>query len=68
MSWTSRAPRHRLDDGADGLAVKLVDPLRERSQRVDVGRDSELIEVRSLVAQKADVDLPTAEIQSGVQH
>jgi hypothetical protein len=40
---------HRLDHGADGLAVDLVDPPSERSQRVDVGRNGELVEMLSLL-------------------
>jgi hypothetical protein len=33
---------HRLDDGADRFAMDLVDPPRQRAQRVDVGRGDEL--------------------------
>jgi hypothetical protein len=47
--------------------MDLLDPAGQSSERVDVGRDSKLIEMLPLVAQKADVDLPTAEIQSGMQ-
>jgi hypothetical protein len=36
---------HRLDHGADWLSVDLLDPTSEGSQRVDVGRDAELIEM-----------------------
>ena len=59
---------HRLDDGADRLSVYFVDSSRERSQRVDVRRDGELVEVFPVVVQKTDVDLASTEIQSGVQH
>jgi hypothetical protein len=59
---------HRLDDGADRLCVYLVDSSRERSQRVDVRRDGELVEVFPVAGQKTDVDLASTEIQSGVQH
>jgi hypothetical protein len=61
-------PGHRLDHGADGLAVDLLDPPREPPQRLGVGRRGKLVEVLPLIAEKADVDLETAEIQSGVQH
>ncbi len=53
---------HRLDDGADLLTMDLLDPAGQSSERVDVGRHSKLIEMLPLVAHKADVDLPTAEI------
>ena len=59
---------HRLDHRADGLAVGLVDPAGEALQRVDVWGDGELVEVLSVIAQQADVEALTAEIQSGVQH
>jgi hypothetical protein len=59
---------HRLDDRADLLTMDLLDPAGQSPERVDVGRHSELIEMLPLVAQKTDVDLPTAEIQSGKQH
>ena len=59
---------HRLDDGADGLCVNVVHSSRERSQRVEVRRDGELVELFPVVIQKTDVDLVSTEIQSGVQH
>ena len=59
---------HRFDHRADRLSVDLLDPAGKSSKRVDVGRNGELIEVPPPIAQKADVDLPTTEIQSGVQH
>jgi hypothetical protein len=55
---------HRLDDGADGLSVDLLDPAREGSQRVGVGRDGELVEMLSLIAQQADVNFLSTEIES----
>jgi hypothetical protein len=48
---------HRLDNGADGFSMDLPDPPRERSQRVHVGRDGELVEVRSIIGEQADVEL-----------
>jgi hypothetical protein len=59
---------HRLDDGAHRLCVNVVDSSRERSQRVDVRRDGELVELFPAVVQKSDVELASTEIQSGVQH
>jgi len=59
---------HRLDDGADGLTVHLVDSPRERSQRVDVGTDGELVEMLSLLREQTDVNFPSTEIESSVQH
>jgi hypothetical protein len=53
---------HRLNDRADGLAVNLVDPPRERPQRVDIGRHDELVEVLSLIGDKTDVKLASTEI------
>jgi hypothetical protein len=46
---------HRLDDGADGLSVDLVDATGQGSQRVDVRCDGELVEVVALVGEQADV-------------
>ena len=48
--------------------MDLLDPAGKGSKGVNVGRNSELIEVLPLGAHQADVDLPTAEIQSGMQH
>jgi hypothetical protein len=48
--------------------VDRVDPAGEPPQRDWVGRDGELVEVLTLLAEKADVDLASTEIQSGVQH
>ena len=59
---------HRLDDGADRLCVYLVDSSRERSQRIDVRRDGELVELFPQLVQKTDIDLASTEIQPGVQH
>jgi hypothetical protein len=36
---------HRLDHGANRLAVDLVDPASERSEPLDIGPDCELIEM-----------------------
>jgi hypothetical protein len=60
--------RHRLDHRANGLAVNFGDSPGEGPQSFGVRWRGELIEVVSLVAQKADVDLLSDEIQSGVQH
>jgi hypothetical protein len=57
---------HRLDDGRDGLAVDLLDPAGEGSRRADVGRDGELVQVRSLIGEQTDVDFLSTE--SSVQH
>jgi hypothetical protein len=59
---------HRLDHRADRLSVDLRDPAGEPSQRVDVGRDGELVEMRSLLGEQADVELLATEIESSVQH
>jgi hypothetical protein len=59
---------HRLDHGADWLAVDLVDAAGEPPQRALVGMDGELVKVPALVIQKADVELPATEIESSVQH
>jgi hypothetical protein len=53
---------HRLDDGAYELSVNLVDSPRERWQRIDVGWDGELVDVLSLAAEQADVELAPTEI------
>ena len=53
---------HRLNDSADRFAVDLVDPPRQRSQRVDVGRGDELVELLSLFGEQADVELSPTEI------
>jgi hypothetical protein len=50
------------------LAVDLFDPPREVLQRVDVGCDGELVEVFSLIGEKADVDFASTQIESSVQH
>lgn len=53
---------HRLDDGADGLCVDLVDSSRERSQRVGIRWDDELVEMLSVIGEQADVELASTEI------
>ena len=57
---------HRLDDGADRLLVDLVDATGERSQRVDVGCDGELVNVLSVPGEQTDVNLLSTEIESSV--
>jgi hypothetical protein len=42
--------------------MDLLDAPGERSQRVDVGRDGELIEVLSPIREQADVELSPTEI------
>jgi hypothetical protein len=59
---------HRLDHGADGLAEHLLDPVSEPPQRVDVGRDGELVEMLTPIGKQADVELSATEIESSVQH
>jgi hypothetical protein len=59
---------HRLDDGADVLAVDLIDSPCERSQRVDVGWDGELVEMLSLTGEQTNIQLLATEIESSVQH
>jgi hypothetical protein len=53
---------HRLDDGADGLGVDLVDPPGEGSERVDVRRDGELVEVLASLREQADVELSPTQV------
>jgi hypothetical protein len=53
---------HRLDHRADGLAMDLLDPPRQGPQAVDVGRDGELVEMLPLIAQQADVKLPSTQV------
>jgi hypothetical protein len=53
---------HRLNHSADRFAVDLVDPARQRPQRVDVGRGDELIELLTLFRAQADVELSPTEI------
>jgi hypothetical protein len=42
--------------------VNLVDPPRERPQRVDIGRHGELVDVLSPIGEKTDVKLASTEI------
>ena len=53
---------HGLDDGTDRLTVDLVDPSCQPTQRVDVGRNRELVEVLSSVGEQADVELAPTEV------
>jgi hypothetical protein len=48
--------------------VDLVDPARQSPQRVDVGRDGELVEMLALLGEQADIELLATEIESSVQH
>src|SRR5512144_2281419 len=50
----------RCRPGVGSGATGAVPAAGERSQRVDVGRDRELIEVLSVVAQQADMEALTA--------
>jgi hypothetical protein len=50
---------HRLNHRADGLSVDLVDPPGERSQRADVRRDGQLVEVLASIGEQADLELAT---------
>jgi hypothetical protein len=59
---------HRLDHRADRLAIALLDPHRKAPQRTTVRRRGELVQLLSLLAEQANIDLPSAEIQAGVQH
>jgi hypothetical protein len=59
---------HRLDHGANRFGVDLLDPRGEGLQRVDVGRDGELVEVLARIREQADVNFLPAEVQSSVQH
>jgi hypothetical protein len=42
--------------------MDLLDPPSEGSQRVDVGWDGELVEVRSVIGEQADVELLSTEV------
>jgi hypothetical protein len=53
---------HRLDDGAYGLSVNLVDSPRERSQRINVGWDGELVDVLAPIGEQADIELAPTEV------
>ena len=59
---------HRLDHGADRLAVDLLDAASEPSKRVDVGRYGELVQMLSLIGEQTHVELLATQIQSSVQH
>jgi hypothetical protein len=48
--------------------VDLVDPPGEPPQRLDVGRDGQLVKVLSLPGEQADIELLATEIESSVQH
>jgi hypothetical protein len=59
---------HRLDHRADRLSVDLVETAGEPLQRVDVGRDGELVKVLSLTGEQANIELLATEVESSVQH
>ena len=59
---------HRLDHRADRLAVDLLDPAGERSSTRRRRAAGQLVQVLSRLGEQTDVDLLSAEIQSGVQH
>jgi len=59
---------HRLDHRANRLAITLLDPPRQASQRVGVRWHRQLIQLLSPLGEQADVDLLSAQIQSSVQH
>jgi hypothetical protein len=42
--------------------MDLLDPPREGSQRVDVGRDGELVQVLSLIGEQSDVELLSTQV------
>ena len=48
---------HRLDHRADRLAVDFLDAASEPSQRVDVGRYRELVQMLSPIGEQANVKL-----------
>jgi hypothetical protein len=48
---------HRLDHRADWLAVDFLDAASERSKRVDVRRNGELVQMLSLIREQANVEL-----------
>jgi len=53
---------HRLDDGADGLSMDLVDATGQGPQRVDVRWDGELVEMSTFVGEQADIEFASTEI------
>jgi hypothetical protein len=59
---------HRLDHGADRLAIDLADPPGQGPPRVSVRRTGELVEMLAPIGQQTDIDLPPAQIQPSVQH
>ncbi|MGC1814372.1 MAG: hypothetical protein WA696_09570, partial [Solirubrobacterales bacterium] len=68
VSWTILAPV--IDSITAQTGWRWVSEIRRAKllQRVDVWGDGELVEVLPVIAQKADVEALSAEIQSGVQH
>ena len=53
---------HRLDHGADRLPMDFHDSASEPSQRVDVGRHGELVQMFSLVGEHANVELLSTQV------
>jgi len=62
VSWTILAPLIDSITAQTGSRYDLPDPPREGSQRVDVGRDGELVEVRSIIGEQAHVELLTTQV------
>ena len=48
--------------------MHLPDALGEHPQRVDVGRNGELVEMLSVVGEQTNIELLSIEIESSVQH
>jgi hypothetical protein len=66
VSWTKRAPGHRLDDGAHRLTA-AVDTADEADETVEVGRRLELLEDLALLREQADVEAVSAQIEPSLQ-
>jgi hypothetical protein len=62
VSWTSLAPVIDSTTAPTGSPVDLVDPPRQSSKALDVGRDGELVEVRSVLREQADVELSPTQV------
>lgn len=61
----ARSSRPFASPGDSG--APLIDPAGESPQGVGVGGEGELVEMRSVVGQEADVKALARRIQSGVQ-
>ena len=66
-SWTKRAPVHRLDRGADRLAMTRELPT-QTTEPVGIRRCRTDLNGRALTVEQVEVETLAAEIQSGVQH